>query len=130
MPHGNRNPVFDYRALRLLVGTIAFLSLSFITQTFCTTIKGKVTDADNGRPIIGANILVMYTTIGTATDGNGDYTIKDLKRGEYILRTSYLGYANKFDTVNIETEDETVELNIKIRAIKSHVLKPLRVLSQ
>lgn len=115
MPKGNRNPVFDYRALRLLVGIIAFLSLSFITQTFCATIKGKVTDADDGQPLIFADILVVNTTTRAITDVKGYYIIKDLRPGKYILRTSYLGYETKFDTVKIASQDEIVELNIKLR---------------
>ena len=115
MPNGNRNPVFDYRALRLLVGIIALLALSFITQTFCATIKGKVTDADTGQPLIGVNVLVVHTSLGAATDVNGYYIIKGLVPGKYIVQASYLGYKKQFDTVKIESKDETVELNIKLK---------------
>ena len=38
-------------------------------------IKGKVTDLTSDEPLIGANVLVIGTSFGAATDVNGNYTI-------------------------------------------------------
>lgn len=57
------------------------------------TVKGKVTDRD-GQPLIGATILINGTTIGTATDENGEYTLK-VFGGQNELLVTYIGYINQ-----------------------------------
>lgn len=52
-------------------------------------LTGTVTD-QNGEPIIGANIVVPGTTIGTVTNMDGRYSIS-LPQGS-MLRISYIGY--------------------------------------
>ncbi|MFP4092442.1 MAG: carboxypeptidase-like regulatory domain-containing protein, partial [Cyclobacteriaceae bacterium] len=37
------------------------------------TVQGKVTDATEGSPIIGANIVIKGTNTGTETDIEGNY---------------------------------------------------------
>ena len=52
--------------------------------------KGVVTDA-TGEPVIGATVLVKGKTgVGTVTDIDGNFTLKNVKKGETI-RVTYLG---------------------------------------
>lgn len=52
--------------------------------------KGVVTDA-TGEPVIGATVLVKGRTgVGTVTDIDGNFTLKNVKKGETI-RVTYLG---------------------------------------
>ncbi len=55
-------------------------------------IAGKVTDANTGEPLFGANIVVEGTTMGAATDAEGDYFIINLSPGTYNLKASMIGY--------------------------------------
>jgi TonB-linked SusC/RagA family outer membrane protein len=57
-----------------------------------TTITGTVTDAENGDPLIGANILVAGTSTGTVTDFDGTYSL-DVPEGAKALEFSYTGYS-------------------------------------
>jgi len=41
-----------------------------------TTIQGSITDATDGSPIVGANILIKSTTHGTITDVDGKFTVE------------------------------------------------------
>ena len=52
-------------------------------------VTGVVTD-QHGKPIIGANIIIPGTSIGTITDINGVYSLS-VPRGS-LLRFSYIGY--------------------------------------
>jgi len=56
-------------------------------------ISGKVTDIQTGEPLIGANIIIMNTNWGAATDVSGLFTIRTIPPGVYSLRASYVGYA-------------------------------------
>ena len=58
----------------------AMLSLLLIgVQAFAqTSVSGKVTD-QSGEPLVGVNVLVKGTTIGTMTDYNGNYSLANVK---------------------------------------------------
>jgi hypothetical protein len=55
-------------------------------------IAGKVTDAENGEPLAGANVVIQGTTMGAATDSEGDYFIINVPPGTYTLAASMMGY--------------------------------------
>ncbi|PWJ41939.1 SusC/RagA family TonB-linked outer membrane protein [Sediminitomix flava] len=55
------------------------------------TIKGVVTDKDNGDPLIGANIIVEGTSMGVITDYNGEYLLYDVALDAKLI-FSYIGY--------------------------------------
>ncbi len=56
-------------------------------------VSGVVTDI-NGEPLIGVNILVQDTNIGTTTDNNGEFTIR-FSSDYNILVFTYLGFVSK-----------------------------------
>ena len=62
----------------------AFVAL-FVATANAQTIKGVVTDADNGEPIIGATIKVKETSKAAVTDMNGKYSITGLTTGRYTI---------------------------------------------
>ncbi|KUO60824.1 hypothetical protein APF79_04920 [bacterium BRH_c32] len=55
-------------------------------------IRGKVVDLQTGEPLIGANVIVLGTSTGAATDINGEFLLLNLEAGTYAVRASYLGY--------------------------------------
>ncbi|MCF6238733.1 MAG: carboxypeptidase-like regulatory domain-containing protein, partial [Candidatus Marinimicrobia bacterium] len=55
-------------------------------------IFGKVTDAETGEPLIGANITIKETYQGATTDMSGDYVIVNVDPGSYTVAISYIGY--------------------------------------
>ncbi len=71
--------------LPLMVGL--FLSLGTYAQQI--SVKGHVKDAA-GEPVIGANVVVKGTTVGTITDFNGNFTLA-VPQGS-TLSVSFVGY--------------------------------------
>ncbi len=63
------------------------------------TIKGIVTDGKTGEGLIGATVQIKGTSIGTATDAKGYYSIST-KEGDLVLDFSYLGYESKSTSVH------------------------------
>jgi len=55
-------------------------------------ISGRVTDADTGDPLIGANVYLADIQRGAATDIDGNYTILGIPVGQYDIQYSYTGY--------------------------------------
>src|SRR3990170_2638543 len=74
---------------------LQFFLLTFLLFSSFTlaqgTISGKVTDT-KGVPIVGANVFVIGTTMGSATDINGNYAVEKVPEGNYTLRVTVIGY--------------------------------------
>ena len=62
------------------------------------TVSGVITEAD-GQPLIGANVLVKGTNIGTITAIDGSYTLENVP-DDAVIVVSFIGY----DTQEIITE--------------------------
>ncbi|MGD8778461.1 MAG: carboxypeptidase-like regulatory domain-containing protein [Ignavibacteria bacterium] len=76
-------------------------------------LKGKVTDAYTGESLIGANVVVVGTSLGAASDIEGDYRIKSIPAGKQQIRFSYIGYETQ--TLEVEISDnKTLELNVEM----------------
>ena len=83
-------------------------------------VSGKIT-SNRGQGLLGANILVVGTSIGAATDLNGKYSIDLLKKsfpdGIVVIKASYIGYQSKLDTINLnELKDSDYKLDLKLAA--------------
>lgn len=72
------------------------------------TIKGRIVD-NYGEPLIGATILVKGGDIGTATDGNGEFTLSNIQSSD-ILLIRYIGFVNKDVTVGDKSSIEVTLL--------------------
>jgi hypothetical protein len=79
-------------------------------------IKGKVTDLQSGEPLIGANVIVVGTSYGAASDVKGEFVINNLNAGTYTLKASYIGYQT-ITVSNIRVNSElTTEMNFQLPA--------------
>lgn len=56
------------------------------------TLKGKVVDAKTGKALAGANVRLVGTSIGIATNNKGEFILEKIPDGTYTLRASYSGY--------------------------------------
>ena len=65
----------------------------FIAAGTTGKIKGLVLDKETNSPVIGANVFLKNTTLGTVTDESGNYFIINVPPGIYTLRVSYIGYS-------------------------------------
>ncbi|MBT3216583.1 MAG: TonB-dependent receptor [Candidatus Marinimicrobia bacterium] len=83
------------------------------------TISGSINDANNGDPLLGANVIIKETSQGASTDTDGHFTISRVNPGNYTLIVTYIGYQtlkNKLDLGDGETIN--VELTLEPEAIQ------------
>ena len=66
-----------------------FVSLGLFAQKI--TVKGVVNDA-TGEPVIGANVIIKGTSVGTITDFDGNFTLN--ANAKDVLVVSFIGYKN------------------------------------
>lgn len=78
------------------------------TFAYARNISGTVVD-ENGRPLVGANIYWAQTTVGTATDLDGHFTLTTQKNAKHLV-ASYLGYHNDTTEVTYSTTSITIVL--------------------
>lgn len=95
----------------LLPVFILFISLNLFAQT--TNLKGIVNDKASKEALIGVEIIIENTTIGTTTDFNGEFTITTSETPPFNLVFKYLGYTkitytvSGSGTISIDMEEES-----------------------
>ncbi|PSQ97136.1 MAG: TonB-dependent receptor [Bacteroidetes bacterium SW_9_63_38] len=79
-----------------------------------STVSGTVTDSTSGTPLVGVTVVVKGTDFGTATDKDGQYSLR-LPVGRYALRFSSVGFQTRADSVTV-TEGTTAQLDVTMAA--------------
>lgn len=107
----------DYLMAKILSTTILLLVLSnFTAAQESGSVYGKVVDESNGEELIGANIFLQGTTLGAASDLEGNFNIKTIPEGTYTLVASMIGYSKVIiSDVNI-TAGSNFKLDISLKS--------------
>lgn len=96
----------------------------FITLLLCpamlwagTTgkISGSVRDTETGEALPGANVVIVGTTLGAATDAAGDFFVINVPPGTYSVRVSMIGYAAETRTNVRVNVDRTTNVDFSLR---------------
>ncbi len=79
-------------------------------------VSGTVVDKATGEAVIGGTIKLMVLpdssfVEGTTTGTQGEFSLKNVKKGTYALQVSYIGYATKSISVNL-TQQKKKTVNI------------------
>ena len=77
-------------------------------------ISGIIFEEDSKDPLPGANIYLVNTSYGTASDENGRFTIINIPPGKYVLKTDMIGYKSvQMDNLVISV-NRTTSLDIEM----------------
>jgi iron complex outermembrane recepter protein len=105
-----------------------FSALRFVLSAFCLmallvplpsygadtgTVKGKIIDKADGEGVYGASVNIAGTTIGTATDMNGNYTLQNIPAKQQKVSVSIVGYAPASQIVTVST-GQTAVVNLQL----------------
>ncbi|HKJ81491.1 MAG TPA: carboxypeptidase-like regulatory domain-containing protein, partial [Ignavibacteriaceae bacterium] len=120
---------FKYLLLCLLIFSVLPIKLFAGTTG---KIAGKVIDAKTKEPLIGANIIIVGSSQGAATDVNGNYFIINLSPGVYQVKASEIGYAPVLVKDVRVSADQTTRLDfemseqaVEIKSVVVTASKPL-----
>lgn len=93
------------------------LSQSLFAQS--GSFKGRIFDKDTKEVLVGANVVIQGTSIGAATDLDGNFVIRNIPVGKQSVKISYIGYnsitvdidivANRTLEQNFSLQPETIE---------------------
>ncbi|MCZ8216049.1 MAG: carboxypeptidase-like regulatory domain-containing protein, partial [Cyclobacteriaceae bacterium] len=122
----------------LFVALIQLGSIAAFAQT--GTISGTITDSKTTEAIIGANVVIQGTSVGAATDIEGNFTIKNVKPGTYTLSVSFITYkthtipdvvveAGKISTITIQLQEDATELKEVVVTGKREINNDISLMS-
>ncbi len=105
----------DFRPLLLSL----FLGLSTLafSQNLTQSIKGKVLDADTKQTLIGVSVILADSDppLGTMTDVNGHFILKDVPIGRHDLFFSYMGYEDAAARQILVESGKQAVINISLK---------------
>ena len=102
------------RLLIAIILLLGYLSGAFASHEFTQNIRGTVSDAVTGFPLIGANVILLNVEplVGTITDVNGDFELRDVPLGRQDLEIRYVGYYPRMVPNVLLTSGKEVVLQI------------------
>lgn len=109
-------------------------SILFLLTAFCAittfsqsgyTISGKIIDEATKQPLQGASVFAENTTIGTATNDQGFFTLR-LPGGGYSIAVTFTGYQTETKRVtagDAGNNEIVIEIKKKEKAMEEFVVK-------
>lgn len=76
-------------------------------------IQGTVLDSLTQKALVGANIILKGTLIGTASDAEGNYLLKNIQPGDYTVEVLMIGYRRQQSQVHLKP-GEPLRLDFKL----------------
>ena len=95
----------------LISSLLVFLMPIFLVGQ---SVVGVVSDGD--KPLVGANVIVEGTNLGTVSVVDGFYSI-DLPAGDYDVTASFIGYSSVTNMVTVDSSEVVVDFSLEIDAI-------------
>ncbi len=102
------------RWLVLIIFCLLIFNLSAKGAVF-GKIAGVVVDAETGEPLPGANVLIVGTTLGSATDANGYFVILKVSPDIYNVQARMMGYESVTKTGVEVTADHTTQMRFELK---------------
>jgi iron complex outermembrane receptor protein len=94
----------------LLIFFFVFLLLKVNAQS---SISGHITDAGTHESLPGVNVIVNDLSVGTVSNKDGNYELKNLPEGTLLITFSYVGYQTV--TKKITTQNKAIRMNIEMK---------------
>ena len=108
----------------LILSWMIFGNLGII---LAQTISGVVKDDQTGETVIGANVVLKGTTIGTTTDINGQFSLKTDKPLPIELEISFMGYEKQTYTVTDFNKKVTIKMGASQVMLDAVEISDIRV---
>jgi outer membrane receptor protein involved in Fe transport len=93
------------------------LCLTAMVSLLSGGIGGKLSGrivAQDGQPLLGANVVIQGTSLGAATNTSGEYYILNIPPGRYTVRVSVIGYRTHVQEDVLIVSDLTTDLDITL----------------
>lgn len=128
-----QNLTFIWR-LNTMPRVIFLISIIFLIANYSTVaqygkISGTVFDQQTKEPLIGASVQIVGTTLGAATNLEGQYVILNIPPGLYDVKVTYVGYQEVLVNNVRVTSGLTQDLNFELTPSAIEV-KPIVIIAE
>ena len=86
----------------------ACCAMSMALQAQNLTVTGTVKSARSNKPLQSANVIIENTNLGTFTDEDGRFTVRDIQSSEVSVKISMIGFVDT--TLSVRTNEKTYDL--------------------
>jgi len=93
-------------------------------------IAGRVYDKKTGEPLPGANIIILGTTLGAASNVDGRYFILQVPPGRYRVKASMMGYQSLVQEDVSVSIDRTTQLDFALEPVVLELGKTITVTAE
>ena len=116
----NTNIQIIFVAAFIFILSFFVLPRKGLAQASYYLVKGKVVDKTTQVPLAGASVFAQNTTIGEATDADGNFSIW-LPKGGYSLVTTFTGYETQTIRVTGSSQNDSLlfELNPEVTSLEA-----------
>ena len=114
--HGRTSEVYMRKNRCRHVGLLMAWLAVLITSTASAQsamVHGTILDAVTSEPLPWANVIIVGTSIGGASDIEGKFAIRNAPVGSYTIRATYIGYETRELEV-VLTVDQVLELELSL----------------
>ncbi|MBK8946746.1 MAG: TonB-dependent receptor [Ignavibacteriae bacterium] len=105
------NHIIKKTLLSLSILLLIFSYSNIFSQT--GSIKGRILDSSTKEALFGANVIIKGTSLGSASDLDGNYIIRNISVGKQNLEISYIGYNPKSIEINI-VENRIINYDVEL----------------
>ncbi len=105
-----------YPLVRFVLSAFCLLALLVPLPSYGAdtgSVKGKITDKADGEGVYGASVTIAGTTIGTATDMNGNFNLSGVPAKQQKIAVSIVGYAPASQIVSVGA-GQTAVVNLSL----------------
>ncbi len=103
--------------MRILSSIKRILSLLLFVPMIAfgqASLRGTVTDAATDETLIGANVIIEGTSLGAATDIEGQFRIVGIPEHTFTIKISYIGYEPKILEIDF-SKTKDVQKNVQMK---------------
>jgi len=107
----------------LLVVCLLFFGIAY--GDIVGSIRGTIVTAQTNEPLMGVNVMVEGTRMGTFTDETGYYNVINLPIGEYSVTYTMIGYKKVIQRNVKVVRDQSTIINVRmqVEAVQGEVVE-------
>lgn len=111
--------VYFRGAVRSFGLALGLLMLPMLATPALAQVMGEVINEETNEPMVGAQVALSGTGMGTITNNAGRYVITDVEPGNYTLHVEMIGFGTIEREISVQADEATVvNLELQPRALK------------
>lgn len=86
-------------------------------------IEGSVIDRESREPLMGTNVMLRGTVLGTATNVRGEFSLRNVPAGTFTLVVSMVGYERaEIEVIVVANVETTLKVELQSMAIQTETV--------